>query len=167
MKNIISKRLFFLLLSFFLLNSCSTNAVQSKNKDKTIEASDSTFAKVISVQVSGNEKSYFFSVKIKSPDKGCTEYANWWEVISESGELIYRRVLGHSHVSEQPFVRSGGSVNISANQIVIVRGHMNNAGYGVKVLKGSVSSGFTEVTLDSKFASELEQKPPLPQDCAF
>jgi hypothetical protein len=89
------------------------------------------------------------------------------ELISESGELIYRRILGHSHVSEQPFVRSGGTVDISVNQIVIVRGHMNNTGYGGKVFKGSVSSGFNEVTLDSNFANDLEDKDPQPENCVF
>ncbi|MEE9431552.1 MAG: hypothetical protein V3V16_10955 [Melioribacteraceae bacterium] len=167
MKKICFKKLVFFVLSFSVLISCSTNTVQSKVKDDGIQQSDSNFANVISVQVSGSEKSYSFSVKLKSPDEGCKQYANWWEVISESGELIYRRILGHSHVNEQPFIRSGGSVNISANQTVIVRGHMNNTGYGTKAMKGSVSSGFAEITLDKDFAIELEQKEPLPQNCAF
>jgi hypothetical protein len=81
--------------------------------------------------------------------------------------LIYRRILGHSHVNEQPFIRSGGKINIIKNQIVIIRGHMNNTGYGTKAMKGSVSSGFVETTLDTNFAIELEQKEPLPGNCAF
>ena len=57
---------------------------------------------------------------VASPDTGCDQYANWWEVITEDGALIYRRILGHSHVNEQPFIRSGVGVVIDENQVVIV-----------------------------------------------
>jgi len=169
MKKNIVKYFILLSLSFSFFVNCSTNTVQNKDQSENddIKVTDDNFANVISIQVNGSENSYFFSVKIESPDKGCKQYANWWEVISESGELIYRRILGHSHVNEQPFIRSGGKINISKNQIVIIRGHMNNTCYGTKAMKGSVSSGFVETTLDTNFAIELEQKEPLPGNCAF
>jgi|GEM_PF-2150998 len=88
------------------------------------------YADVISVEVSGVDNNYTFSVGITSPDTGCEQYANWWEVISEDGQLIYRRILGHSHVAEQPFVRLGGKVKIDKQQVVIIRAHMNTSGYG-------------------------------------
>ncbi len=124
-------------------------------------------AEIISVSVSGKENDYTFSVGIKSPDTGCDQYANWWEVISEDGKLIYRRILGHSHVNEQPFVRSGGKVVITKDQKVYVRAHMNTSGYGTKVFKGSVANGFQESTLDETFANELETQQPLPSGCPF
>ena len=125
-------------------------------------------AEIVSVSTSGNENSYNFSVGILSPDTGCEQYANWWEVISEDGtELIYRRILGHSHVNEQPFVRSGGLVEITENQIVIIRAHMNTSGYGVKTYKGSKSSGFNAFTVSDDFASNLATQEPLPTSCAF
>ena len=53
-------------------------------------------------------------------------------MLSLEGALLYRRILAHSHVDEQPFVRSGGPVPVGASDIVIVRGHMNPGGYGTK-----------------------------------
>ncbi|EZH75658.1 hypothetical protein ATO12_02390 [Aquimarina atlantica] len=128
---------------------------------------DDNKAEVISVEVTGEEGKYYFSVGIKSPDRGCDQYADWWEVISEDGELLYRRILAHSHVNEQPFVRSGGSVPIKKDQIVYVRAHMNTSKYGDKVFKGNVNEGFTRSTLESEFANHLERTQPLPDGCAF
>lgn len=129
---------------------------------------DSTkLADVISVDVSGSEGDYRFSVGISSPDTGCDQYADWWEVVSQGGELIYRRVLLHSHVGEQPFVRSGGPVAIAPDSMVIVRAHMNVDGYGGAAFQGSVDSGFKETALQPDFASELAEEPPLPDGCDF
>lgn len=125
------------------------------------------FADVVSVTTSGNEDSYNFSVGIESPDAGCKQYANWWEVISEDGELMYRRILVHSHNNEQPFVRSGGRVEIKKDQIVIIRGHMNNSGYGGVAFTGSVEGGFEQMDLDAGFAKDLETASPQPSGCAF
>ena len=126
-----------------------------------------SFADVLSVRVTGNAGGYQFGVEITSPDTGCEQYADWWEVISEDGELLYRRILLHSHVDEQPFVRSGGPVEIQANSIVYIRAHMSTAGYGGQVLRGSVQSGFESVEMEAGFGSELERLPPQPEDCAF
>ena len=125
---------------------------------------------VEAVTVSGSENSYTFSVALKSPDTGCSQYANWWEVISADGKtLIYRRILGHSHVSEQPFTRSGGGVDISADTEVIIRGHMHPTGYGSGLIgmKGSVANGFKAYNLTADFAADVEAAAPQPSGCAF
>ena len=83
------------------------------------------------------------------------------------GALLYRRILTHSHVDEQPFTRSGGPVAIDADENIIIRAHMNTLGYGHTVLSGSVSQGFTMSTLDASFAQTQEFAQPLPQNCAF
>ncbi|SNS38707.1 hypothetical protein SAMN06265376_11359 [Dokdonia pacifica] len=124
-------------------------------------------ASIVSVVTSGNENEYTFQVGVLSPDTGCEQYADWWEVISEDGELLYRRILAHSHVNEQPFVRSGGGVAITAATVVIVRVHMNSSGYGMIGYKGSISQGFEEFEIAEGFASELETQTPLPDGCAF
>ena len=144
-------------------DSSSDNANQS---DDTIN-SQSRFADVIDISVNGNENNYRFEVTISSPDTGCEQYADYWEVVTMEGELIYRRILAHSHVNEQPFTRSGGPVQISADQEVWIRAHMNTSSYGGKVFKGSVSSGFEESTLGGAFALSLQEQEPLPDFCQF
>jgi hypothetical protein len=124
-------------------------------------------ADVTAVTVSGEPGAYRFSVTVASPDTGCTQYADWWEVLSEDGELLYRRVLQHSHVDEQPFTRSGGPVAIAAETAVIVRAHMNTGGYGGAALRGTAAGGFAAVELDAGFAAGVEGVAPLPEGCAF
>ena len=125
------------------------------------------YADVLSVKTVGQPSAYRFSVTIQSPDTGCDQYANWWEVISEEGELIHRRILLHSHVNEQPFSRSSGPVVINAEQSVIVRAHMHPTGYGGQALKGSVTEGFSVIELADDFAIGLAQQEPLPTGCSF
>jgi hypothetical protein len=128
---------------------------------------DQILADVLSVTANGTKNAYIFSVEIRSPDTGCEQYADWWEVITEDGELIYRRILAHSHVNEQPFTRSGGPVAISADAVVIVRAHMYPDGYGGAAFKGTVDGGFDAILLDVSFAPNLETIDPLPEGCAF
>jgi hypothetical protein len=124
-------------------------------------------ADVIAVQAGGQPGAYQFNVGIRSPDKGCAQYADWWEVVSEDGKLLYRRVLLHSHVDEQPFTRSGGPVPIQADTLVWVRAHMNTSGYGGAALKGSVKTGFKPAVPDAGFAAGLAKQAPLPEGCDF
>jgi len=128
---------------------------------------NSIHADVLSVNVTGQANAFQFNVQVSSPDTGCDQYADWWEVLSEDGQLIYRRVLLHSHVNEQPFTRSGGPVGIDSDTVVILRAHMNEGGYGGTALRGTVSSGFEAIELESGFAADVELMPPLPEGCAF
>jgi hypothetical protein len=129
--------------------------------------SQSQFADVLSVQISGQPGAYQFAVEIASPDTGCAQYADWWEVFSQDGGLLYRRILLHSHVGEQPFTRSGGPVEIDADTLVYVRAHMNTVGYGGTLMRGTVRDGFKPAEAEASFGSELERIPPQPEDCAF
>lgn len=128
---------------------------------------DGAVATVEAVEVTGSEQAYTFAVTLASPDTGCDQYADWWEVITQEGDLIYRRILVHSHVDEQPFTRSGGPVEIAADQTVIVRGHMHPSGYGDQAMTGSVVEGFTATTVAPDFVQDLALVPPLPQDCTY
>ncbi len=160
------KNIFILCLPLILYSTgCKEDSEVDANID--LDPNTNTEAEIVSVDFSGNENAYTFRVGIKSPDTGCNQYADWWEIISEDGELVYRRILAHSHVNEQPFIRSGGPVPIAQNQTVYIRGHMNTVGYGTKVYKGSVANGFKENTVDKDFAIELAQVAPLPTGCAF
>lgn len=149
------------MLSFACVKKDSTTAADEA-VPKEIPA-----AEVLSVEITGFEGDYTFSVEIKSPDTGCDQYADWWEVVSLDTVLLYRRILTHSHVNEQPFKRPGGPVNVKADQSIIIRAHMNNSGYGSQALKGSVQSGFTQATISASFGKRLETEEPLPGDCGF
>ncbi len=133
-------------------------------KDMTVSGSH---ANVELVSVSGGPNFYSFSVTVRSPDTGCERYADWWEVLSSEGQLIYRRVLLHSHAGEQPFTRSGGPINVQPEETIIVRAHMNDTGYGGVALRGSVVAGFTPTSLPPAFAGEVAEQQPKPQGCAF
>jgi hypothetical protein len=124
-------------------------------------------ADVVSVAVSGSPGAYYFAVTIRSPDTGCKQYADWWEVVGLDGRLLYRRVLFHSHAQEQPFERSGGPVPIRSDTVVWVRAHMNTVGYGGVAFKGSVNAGFKPASPVEGFAAALENQRPLPDGCAF
>jgi hypothetical protein len=138
-----------------------TNTPEVKNTISVPQAA------VVSISVSGEPGTYNFSVTVSSPDEGCSQYADWWEIVSQDGELIYRRILLHSHVDEQPFTRSGGPVSIEADTIVLVRAHMHPGGYGGAALKGSLEQGFEQVELSADFAANLVETLPLPEGCNF
>lgn len=124
-------------------------------------------AEVIGVSVQGDPGAYDFSVTLRSPDTGCSRYADWWEVLDEDGGLLYRRILAHSHVDEQPFTRSGGPVAAQPGQTVIVRAHMNDSGYGTVVMRGTPDASFETQEIERSFGAAAEQQPPLPDGCAF
>lgn len=156
-----------LLIIFYLLMIGACNSSTTPEQAIEIQITVNNKTKITSVKTSGNENNYTFSVDVLSPDTGCAQYANWWEVITENGQLIYRRILTHSHVNEQPFVRSGGSVKINKDQVVIIRLHMNNSGFGINAFKGSVQSGFQSYQTDVNFANNLANENPLPGPCPF
>ena len=124
-------------------------------------------ADVTAVTTQGSDGGYIFKVTIKSTETGCEQYADWWEVVSEKGELLYRRILVHSHPDTQPFTRSGGEIAIMPNDIVYVRAHMNKEGYVGDVFRGSVHMGFQKVTNLPYFPNALEKQEPLPTGCLF
>lgn len=129
--------------------------------------SGALLADVLAVEVTGDANAYTFAVTIRSPDTGCDRYADWWEVVTESGELVHRRILGHSHVDEQPFTRSSSPIEIDAATTVVVRAHLNPGGYGGAVLRGNPADGFSAADLPADFGADLETAAPLPSNCAF
>ncbi|MEN8181727.1 MAG: hypothetical protein ABFS46_04230 [Myxococcota bacterium] len=129
------------------------------------EAPRSPRAHVREVRVLGSSGSYLLRVTVESPDAGCEQYANWWEVLTPDGKLLYRRILAHSHVDEQPFTRSGGPVSIDADQEVIVRAHMQPGGYGGVAFRGTPGTGFRRTELEPGFAAALAEEAPLPDSC--
>jgi len=158
-----------IVFSSWLLCACDSSETLSEtmNESAVNEISQSELASVTSVVVTGEAGNYSFGVTVESPDTGCGQYADWWEVIRPDGSLVHRRILAHSHVDEQPFTRSGSPVNIASDEEIIVRAHMNNTGYGGQVIRGSVEQGLFANTLEASFAEELQQENPQPYGCAF
>ena len=126
------------------------------------------FANILSAESSGVEGNYHLNVEILSSDIGCEDDANWWEILTEEGALLYRKILLHSHENEQPFKRSGGPIFASANETLWIRAHMKRSGYGGVALRGSFRSGFAPAIPPDDLAPGLEQLPPqpLPEDCS-
>jgi hypothetical protein len=137
------------------------------------------YANVVSVEVaSGSDGAYALSVSIESSDIDCSEYANWWEVLTEDGALSYRRILEHSHTdangssdADQPgntFTRLGGPVPIAADTVVLVRAHLSTGGYNGSVMRGNALEGFRQAPeIGADFATDVEDDPPQSTGCAF
>ena len=166
------------LLLGLTLAACATQSTSSESAAETPVPSDappavtaSSAENVASVTLvettTQSPDSHTFAVTISSPDTGCDQYADWWEVITPEGDLLYRRILAHSHIDEQPFERTGGPVNVAPDQTVIVRAHMHPSGYGPQAMQGSITDGFETVTLPTNFALALAEEEPLPGDCTF
>ncbi len=148
---------------FLILGICCQAHVDEHSRSLTSEVQ----ARVAEVSLQGESGAYQFSVTLSSPDLGCEQYADWWEVVDNSGSLLYRRILTHSHVNEQPFTRSGGPVEISETVEVWVRLHMNNTGYSPNAMFGSPQGGFESRDFPEDFAIDLDQQAPLPDGCRF
>lgn len=149
------------------LSTQGFRAQDAERRAGQVKRAAAALADVAGVTVSGEPGAYRFNVTVRSPDKGCAQYANWWEVASEDGRLLYRRVLLHSHVDEQPFTRDGGPVAIGPDTIVWVRAHQHPQGYGGVAFRGSVRAGFRAAAPPTGFAAGLAKTPPLPAGCDF
>ncbi len=128
---------------------------------------DRPVADVVSVAVTGGPQRWSFAVGVASPDTGCDRYADWWEVVTAEGELVHRRILAHSHVDEQPFVRRGGPVEVAGDRQLWVRAHLRPGGYGGTAFRGSIDAGFEAAELAADFAADLELAEPQPSGCAW
>jgi len=124
-------------------------------------------ADIQKISFNGKEGQYTFAVTIKSDEIGCDQYADWWEVISADGVLLYRRVLEHSHPEEQPFIRSGTSISIKKTEKIYIRAHMSNQGFTGNTFVGSIANGFASTKEPLTFNKNIEFQDPLPQGCAF
>ena len=123
-------------------------------------------ADVVRVDARPRPNGVELAVTVKSPDVDCAHYADWWEVVSEDGKLLHRRVLMHSHPDEQPFTRPDGPIALAADRTVVVRAHFHPTGYGGAAMRGSVAKGFAPwPEAPAGFAAGLEREEPLPKEC--
>ena len=59
-----------------------------------------------------NGSDWTVSVTLSHGDTGWDDYADGWRVLAPDGRVLGTRVLAHPHVTEQPFTRSLGGVEI-------------------------------------------------------
>ena len=100
------KKLLVVSMGLVLLNGCGSTPAVKKSKNMT-----GYYAEIVKVNASKASfgSSFSLDATVKSSDKNCDHYVNWWEAVSEDGKLLYRRTLGHPHSNEQPFNRGGST----------------------------------------------------------
>ena len=145
----------------------TSNTTPSSTTEVPTTTEGAPAANVVGVRTTGDPGAYDFAVTLRSADTGCEQYADWWEVVSVERGLLYRRILTHSHVDDQPFTRSGGGVGIAEDEEVFVRAHMNPQGYGGVVFGGTVADGFARVDAPDGLSPDLEDEAPQPEGCLF
>lgn len=92
---------------------------------------------------------YRFNVTLLHDDDGeAPSYADWWQVNSQDGQELGRRVLTHAH-STAPFTRSQVIEIPNGVTIVIVRGHDMLHGYGGQTMRVNLETGETVAVVDS------------------
>ncbi len=152
------------------------DAPSSSSEDAATQPLPS-FAHIVAVQTQQDGDRAVFSVSIESADTGCDRYANWWELLSEDGSLLYRRILGHSHTDENGttdddghgnrFTRSSPSLDMDVDQTIYVRAHMSDVGYNGDIFVGTIGKGFSKASNVSAPGKAVEALPPQPTGCAF
>jgi len=143
-----------LLITFFLMAPGLTFAGEHYAEITKVRATKALFG-----------SSYSISATIKSSDKDCDHYVNWWEAVSEDGKLLFRFVLAHPHSREQPFSRAVSTKLTSKDTVFYVRAHIHPFGYSNKGMKGSVKTGFEPIDIPNGFAANLASEGELPSGC--
>ncbi|MFP4344322.1 MAG: hypothetical protein ACLFU8_06500 [Anaerolineales bacterium] len=95
---------------------------------------DVTFVRAVQKEAG----SWTFHVTVRHPDTGWEDYADGWDVVLPSGEVVkpdagsdFTRTLLHPHVDEQPFTRSQSNIEIPEGvDEVRVRAHDLVDGWG-------------------------------------
>ena len=91
-------------------------------------------ADVVAVDVrTAGAAAYDFDVTVRHDDEGWEHYADRWEILAPSGEIIATRILHHPHVDEQPFTRSLTGVSVPPEiDVVTIRAHDSVHGSGTE-----------------------------------
>ncbi|NIS80958.1 MAG: hypothetical protein GTO14_12280 [Anaerolineales bacterium] len=99
-------------------------------------------ANILSVSIEDlGEGQFRFDVTMLHDDDGeAPEFADGWQVEDLDGNLLGRRVLLHSH-GTQEFTRSETITIPSSVTTVIVRGHDMRHGYGGQAMRVDLASG--------------------------
>lgn len=87
---------------------------------------------VLDVTASANvDGTYAFHATVTHRDEGWSHYANKWDIVDATGNVLGERILYHPHVDEQPFTRSLSRVEVPIGATeVTVRAYCNTTGIG-------------------------------------
>lgn len=79
---------------------------------------------ILMVDLTSQQGTWRAAVTLRHDDEGWEHYADAWRLVSEAGEELARRVLGHPHMEEQPFTRSLENVPIPPDvRVLYVEAH--------------------------------------------
>ena len=122
------------------------------------------FADVLTVGFGGGNLNYQVTVTISSPDTSCEQYADWWEVLTPDGQLIFRQTFDGPHLDKQPFAATAQAVPIESNVAYIYRVHVFPHGYGgafkFQDQTGKVSSDTTDYASSFPELADADPQPP-------
>lgn len=75
--------------------------------------------------------SYRFDVTVRHDDTGWDHYADRWDILDASGNVLASRILLHPHETEQPFTRSLTGVRLpNGISRITIRAHDKIHGNG-------------------------------------
>jgi len=123
------------------------------------------FANMVSVEAHGVSEVYTFQVEVQSNVQLCDHRADFWEVLTPDGVLLFRHLIPVVSRRDGTRTHFGAPVRVAADQPLIIRAHMDPTGYGQDALVGSVQGGFERTQLEWGFAAELEGSFPQPRLC--
>lgn len=69
---------------------------------------------VVDASASRQGETWRFEVTLRHGDTGWDHYADQWQVLAPTGEVLGTRELLHPHETEQPFTRSLSGVEVPA-----------------------------------------------------
>lgn len=124
-------------------------------------------------------------VTIQSPDEDCEHHADWWEVLSEDGEILGRHLLNKPYNFEQPFTTTDTFQKVKPDQTILIRAHFSSdlmiegggrfvhersrpkQHYPTQALRGipNQPQSFQSIRLPARFAIHVEDDEPQPQPC--
>ena len=79
--------------------------------------------------------SWCFKVSVRHNDEDWEHYADGWDILDASHNILWEKTLTHPHVYEQPFTRRLCDIKIPPKiQKLVVRAKCNRHSYGDKTI---------------------------------
>ncbi|MGR3274057.1 nSTAND1 domain-containing NTPase [Acaryochloris marina NIES-2412] len=118
-----------------------------------------------------NNGKHTLKVNLYGPSKGCEQYIDWWEILSEDQELLDRRTFNTNHEAQQTFPGNSKPIQVAVDQTLLVRAHLHledkdKSGYEARqAWEGNIKDGFKMIRLPENFATDLAKADPQPKPC--